>query len=102
MKRVTVARVTVGEREVNCNAKLDLTATKDVLKERVALVELKILKADTLILGTTDKRILKLTFAQLCDVAGKVSKIDMLAALLRFEKLKANLTLRVFVSHLAG
>ena len=55
-----------------------------------------------LVLSSTHQLELELTFAELRYVAADVAKVDVLAALLRFEELDSNLALRIFVRQLRG
>ena len=102
MKRVTIGWVSITQGEVDSDAKLNFTPTKNVLEESVALVEVEVLEAYALITATPNNVVLHCTFPQLSNVAAEVAKVDMLATLLGLEELKSYLSLWVLICQLRG
>ena len=68
----------------------------------MALVELQVIEADTLVLAAADKLVLNLALLQLRDVASEVAKVDVLSTLLRFEELESYFSFRILVGHFAS
>ena len=63
MERVSIGWVSITQGKVNCNAKLDFTAAKNVLKESVALVEDETFEANALITTTPNNIVLYSSFS---------------------------------------
>jgi hypothetical protein len=52
VKGIFIIWVAIAQREVDCDAKLDLTATEDIFEERVPCVEVQVDKLNFLVLGS--------------------------------------------------
>ena len=100
MKRVSIGWVSITQGEVNSDAKLDLTSAKNVLEESMALMKVEVFEANALITATSNYIMLHCSFPQLCDVAAKVPKVDMLSTLLRLEELKSYLSFWILICQL--
>ncbi len=89
--------MTIGQSEVDGYTELDLAATKNVLQERMSLVEIQIFKSSSLVLTPALQLVLQLAFTKHCDIASDVSQIDMFSTFLRLEEFDSDFTLRVLV-----
>ena len=89
--------MTITQSEVDSNAQLNFTATKDVLKECVSFVEYKVFETCGLVLAAPHQVELQLALFELCDVARKEAQINVLSALLRLEEFHPNFSLWVLV-----
>ena len=94
--------MTIAQRKVDCDAKLNLAPAKDVLQKRVPLVENNAIEPSALVLASTHQIKLDLTFAELGYVAADVAKVDMLSTLLGLEELDSDLALGVLIRQLRG
>ena len=97
MKGVAIGRMSITQSKVNGNTQLNLTTAEDILQESVSLMEDEIFEASRLVAATTCQIELKCSLSELSDVTREVTEIDVFSTLLRFEKLKADLALRVLV-----
>ena len=103
MKGVRVGGAAVGKGEVDCDTKLDLTASEYILQEGVPLVEVGLQQIDLLRSRSaisSVKQELCGSLADLRQVEGNVAKVCVLAGLAGLEELDFDLALGVFVGHL--
>ena len=63
VKRVFIATMSIWKSKVDGNTQLNLTATKDIVKESVPLIERHFFKQNYLVIFWTHQFILKLIFS---------------------------------------
>ena len=77
MERVALARVPIAQGKIDGHAQLNLTATKDILEEGVALVEDQVFKICALVSAAPLQVKLQLALAQLRNVTREVAQVDV-------------------------
>lgn len=99
VQRMWITWLSIRQRKVDSNGKIELASAKDIVEEGVTLLEAKLLEGD----GATDYLVeaqgaANLELAQLLDIGNEVAEVLVDACLVRLEELQLDVFLFVLVA----
>ena len=100
MKRAWLAWVSIGKCEVDGDGETNLTASKDILKERVSLLDLQLSEDDLVLIAKgllliRSERVLLGSLLHLAQSQSNLSNVLVLATLCRLEEVKSHLLINI-------